>query len=544
VRRLHRQLESYRLPKHLGAIEALNQRGAALGPIFRDRDDLSASDSLSDAITQALDAAQVLIIACSPSAKASRWVTQEIAYFKSRHPTRPVLAAILDGDPAHALPDALTHDGAEPMAADLRATRQGGDGWRLGFLKVVAGVAGVPLDTLVQRDSQRQMRRVMAVTGVVGVVALAMGVMTTLALQARSEAEFQRDQAEGFVAYMMGDLRRELRGVGRLDVMEGVNARALRYYAEQGDTASLRADSLEQRAAILHAQGEDLERAGKLEGAVTKFTEAHRDTGELLAREPDNSDRVFAHAQSEFWLGFAERGRDLEAQDRHWSAYLELAKTLETLEPDSSRSAMELGFTHGNMCELRLSQRRMDDALRFCRQSVTHMKQAIDRVEADTDREQAIESLANRHGWLADALLLDNRFDEALAERQAEAQLIDQLIASDPSNKRFQFRRTWPDIGTGDIQLAQGNAEAVPAAISAALSQLAKLNDHDPDNAEIALVRVRALLLMASAKRAARQDWGDDFGIVRTLTAQSSGQDFHSEMVEMTDEFENGVSEL
>jgi hypothetical protein len=47
-----------------------------------------------------------------------------------------------------------------------------------------------------------------------------MGVLTAAALNARFEAERQRGEAEGRVGFMLTDLRHELKGFGRLDVMK------------------------------------------------------------------------------------------------------------------------------------------------------------------------------------------------------------------------------------------------------------------------------------------------------------------------------------
>ena len=80
-----------------------------------------------------------------------------------------VLAAIIEGEPfasdlpgreaEECFPPALRHaydergrptkKRAEPIAADLRDS---GDGKRLGLLKIVAGMLGVGLDELVQRE--------------------------------------------------------------------------------------------------------------------------------------------------------------------------------------------------------------------------------------------------------------------------------------------------------------------------------------------------------------------------------------------------------
>lgn len=126
---------------------------------------------------------------CSADAAVSPWVKAEIELFRQLHPERPILAALLSGEPSLSFPPALTEGGLEPLAADLRPE---GDGQQLGFLKIVAGIAGVPLDALIQRDAQRRIRRVTAIT--VGALAgmLVMGIMTTLAISARNEAASQR----------------------------------------------------------------------------------------------------------------------------------------------------------------------------------------------------------------------------------------------------------------------------------------------------------------------------------------------------------------
>ena len=155
AQKLHRKIETYRLPRPLRPDPITDENHGRLGRIFRDREDLPAAEDLSESVKQALAGSQVLVVVCSPDARGSIWVAREIELFRSLHPDRPVLAALVRGEPEEAFPPALL-DGAEPLAADLRKQ---GDGWRLGFLKIVAGIAGVPLDALVQRDAARCISR-------------------------------------------------------------------------------------------------------------------------------------------------------------------------------------------------------------------------------------------------------------------------------------------------------------------------------------------------------------------------------------------------
>ena len=79
-------------------------RKRRLGPIFRDREELPASEDLSASVRAALAASDVLVVLCSPEARASRWVAREIELFREIGPDRPILAAIVRGEPGEAFP--------------------------------------------------------------------------------------------------------------------------------------------------------------------------------------------------------------------------------------------------------------------------------------------------------------------------------------------------------------------------------------------------------------------------------------------------------
>lgn len=214
AQKLHRAIESYRIPSKLvGKVTAVGKTPARLRPIFRDREELPASGDLSAELTAALRQSMFLLVICSPAAARSRWVNEEIKQFKQVHGDGRVLALVVDGDP-HAseipgredrecFPEALRFrigpDGqlsdtpAEPIAADYRREA---DGPRLATQKLIAGLTGLKLDELVQRETQRRIAQ--ATTVAVGAV---MGMVVTggLAFYANSlriEADRQRTIAE------------------------------------------------------------------------------------------------------------------------------------------------------------------------------------------------------------------------------------------------------------------------------------------------------------------------------------------------------------
>ena len=454
AKKLHRKIETYKLPKSLRDIGDSDRDTGRLGQIFRDREDLPAALDLSESVKAALTRSQALIVLCSPDAKNSPWVNREIDLFRELHPDRPVLAALVAGEPTEAFPEALTRLG-EPLAADLRKQ---GDGWRLGVLKLVAGIAGVPLDSLVQRDAQRHIRNVTAVTLVVGAALLAMIGMTYFAIQQRNEAQHQQAQAEGLVEYMLTDLRSELRGVGRLDVMTNVNERAMDYYEDQGDLADMSAESLERRARILHAMGEDDQKRGDLSKALLKFTEAHRVTEELLARDPENADRIFGHAQSEYWVGRVhELRKEHSSAKNFYSKYADLAALLYEKEPNQGRSLMELGYAASNLGILALEEKRQTtQAVKQFEEAIFWFERALTQ---NPDNQTIWDNLANAYAWKSDSHFAAKQLKLAKTSRLIELKYHRKLLARDPNNLYLQHNLLVTEYALNLIAIKEGKIE-------------------------------------------------------------------------------------
>ena len=189
-RRLYRRLETYAIPRDLvgrpGRDGPVPKR---LFPCFRDRDELPLSADLGGSIEDALRASRYLIVICTPDSARSRWVNEEVRFFKSLGRGDRILAIIAGGEPnasdrpgketnecfAAALRYAVDETGklterrAEPIAGDLRP---GGDGRTSAFLKAVAGITGLGYNAFAQREAKRRRRRQIAVGGAV-LVALA-----------------------------------------------------------------------------------------------------------------------------------------------------------------------------------------------------------------------------------------------------------------------------------------------------------------------------------------------------------------------------------
>lgn len=439
---LHQRIEQYRLPRRLwGRVTPQGAIPKRLTPIFRDLDELPAADDLSAEVCAALQASKSLVVVCSPAAAASTWVYREVVQFRALHPDRPILPVLADGEPHEAFPEVLrqiqaTGEAVEPLAADLRI---GGDGQQLGILKLIAGITGIGLYELIQRDSQRRLQRVMTITAATLLATVLMMLLTFFALNARAEAERQRTAAEGLVEFMLTDLRTTLKSVGRLDAMTAVNQRALQYYSRQ-DVDRLTPASLEHRARLLHAMGEDDETRGNHAAALTKFQEARRMTSALLYAEPDNTDRIFDQAQSEFWIGYAYYAQNKIPEARGaFLAYKKLADQLVAFDPNNPKFLREAGYAEGNICSVALKPPKDPEAaLHYCTSALAHMESAIKRTKVTTEYSLDLD---NRHAWLADAYLANNAPDRAMEHRLIQERILDGIMQNDPKN--MEVKRYW-----------------------------------------------------------------------------------------------------
>ena len=474
---LHRRLEGYRLPKRLVGTEGEDGPvPARLTPIFRDRDELPAAGNLSEKVRAALAVSRNLIVVCSTNSAASPWVAKEIATFRELHPGRPIFTAIVEGEPDQCFSPALLEGGVEPLAADLRKQ---GDGRRLGLLKLVAGLSGVRLDDLVQRDATRRIRRVTYVTATALAAMLMMALLTAFALNARAEAQRQRTEAEGLVEFMLTDLRRELKGAAGLRVLNAANRRALEYYQRQ-DLRGLPAASLERRSRILHAMAEDHLSAAQLRLALQRLEDAALTTSRLLADDPGDEQRLFTHAQSEFWIGaIAMRRHDYGRARQAFQRYKALAERMLAAAPANPAWRAERAYAEGNLCSVELdSNGDLEAAARSCTVSLLEMQRAA-RTSRNPDW---VIAIPNRYGWLADVERKRRNGSKAWWLRLRQESLLQSLLARRSGD--LDLTESWltNQNGLAELEIDRCELAAAGKRLRAALTRADALVAADPDN--------------------------------------------------------------
>ena len=494
---LHEKLESFRLPATIAG--QLTEHGVVprrLTPIFRDRGELAAAGDLGTEIREALAASRFLIVLCSPSAAKSRWTNAEIDAFKRSRPDGCVLAAIVAGEPfasdmpgreaEECLPPALrthydrrgrpTKQVAEPLAADLR---DAGDGRRIGFLKLVAGMTGVGLDDLVQRDVIRRHRR-MALLAAASIGGMAItSALAITAIDARDAARDQRREAEGLVSFMLGDLRAKLEPIGRLDALDGVGSRVYDYYRKQ-DTAALSDASLLQRSQALNLMGGVAYLRGNLTQAEALYRQAAAGTAVVAERSPKDPQRLFDHAQNIFWIGEIGRKRGrTEAAEKAYREYKELANRMVALDPNNLKWRMEVLYADENIGIILRSQRRFDEAARQFGLAMRAMEgvTAIDPKNTTYQKE-----LSNLLGWSADAERDRGNLRAAIGFRERQVTFLNGLLATGARDVDIQRRMIVAHQALGILFREANQLNQSIAHLGAAINEAEELIPVEPNN--------------------------------------------------------------
>ena len=447
---LLRRIESYSFPKHLiGSGTSSGIVPKNLKPVFRDREELSVGHNLGEKIEAALNASENLIIICSPNSAKSHWVNQEIIHFKRYNRDANILSVIIDGEPfstnheLECFPPALkvgidengveTQEPAEPLAADFRA---GGDGKRLGVLKLISGMVGLGVNDLIQRDLQRAKRRVMAITASAAAIVLAMGGLTLTAIDARNEAQQRRNDAEGQIEFMLTDLKDKLKGVGRLDALEIVGERAKEYY-DQYPISEHDDDALGRKARVFHYLGEILDQTGSMAEAENYFEQAYEITTAQLEKDPNNPDRIFEHAQSVYWIArIPWINEEYKKVIPYYEMYLELAERLKIAESGSARSLIEIAYAYTNLGSVYIHVGDLDAARKYIEDALTGFQDLIELAPKNVTYQH---DHANALAWLSDFYASEKNYEKSIEFRVEATEKYYNLSSDYPKNYNFKY---------------------------------------------------------------------------------------------------------
>jgi len=556
---LHQQLEVYDVPDDL--IGTSNLRGEKIPeriyPVFRDEVSLSADADLSTAITQALDQSRFLIVLCSPRAVQSRYVNEEILHFKRTGKEDQIMAALILGEPNASIDPSKTQDPehantlecfptalqykltadvqldktkpTEPIAADfrlpdggkgitnpnvykqqlLKKSRNKADAERLAHLyeeqinnarlKIIAGILGVPLERLTQRDKIYQLNKAHAATRRFRKIAVSLGVLALAAVIAGSiaiaqwrNAKTQQLRAENMLGQIQGNLEFmnfELRDVldkyvpqhERIKIMQRIDA-VVEVLKQYGNTESIEAQY--QIAIALMQKADQVLKNDKLNpaDALPLYQQAQTAISKLSQQDPRNT---------EFQLDLSvsyDRTGDLQLRLGNTNAALKayqdslaIRQTLTKLDPSNTEFQRDLSVSQEQIGNLQLRLGNTNAAIKSYQDSLA-IRQTLTKLDPRNTEFQ--RDLSVSHEKIGDLQLRLGNTDAAIKAYQDSLAIRQTLTQLAPSNTQFQRDLSISQGKIGDLQLRLGNTDAALKAYQGSLAIAQTLTKLDPSNTE------------------------------------------------------------
>ncbi len=181
--------------------------------VFRDQTSLSASPELWSAIEESLSQSRFFVLLASPEAAASRWVDQEVRWWRENRGHDTVLIVLTDGEldwdddrgdftAASPIPPGLRDwFPQEPLWVDLRWARDEQDvsmrnpRFRDSVAELAAPIRGVPKDELIGEDISQHRRTLRLARGAVALLALLLALAVVGGIVALDQRNTARSEA-------------------------------------------------------------------------------------------------------------------------------------------------------------------------------------------------------------------------------------------------------------------------------------------------------------------------------------------------------------
>ena len=309
------------------------------------------------------------------------------------------------------------------------------------------------------------------------VLAAVLGVQ---AMRSQRGLEQRQQQAESLVSFMLGDLRERLEPLGRLDLLDAVGDEAMEYFAAVPES-ELTDDELAHRARALYQIGSVRQLQGDLPGAKVAFEESLHLAESLWLRDPDDYDRLFGLAQSHFWVGYSHwRGGGRDDAGPQFERYLKLSRRLVELAPQTRGAWMELYYAHSNLGSWHQEQGELTAALKSFKTAHDVLTKELPAVDPeDPDWRFELAAAENSLGLVKRQL---GRIGEANEHVAAELEIRRRLVQDQPdARSSHEFLATALQYAA-ILDLSGQDYERASDRIGEAMDLLDTLVAHDPTN--------------------------------------------------------------
>ncbi|CAD6366165.1 hypothetical protein SHEWT2_00831 [Shewanella hafniensis] len=275
------------------------------------------------------------------------------------------------------------------------------------------------------------------------VLTLTSVIMSVRSIEAEKLALQKRLAAEDLLGFMVGDFADKMRGIGRMDLLDGISNKALEYFSDfshQDDDAHLSFDARFQHGQTLEAMGEVAYSRNKIDEARSALLAAQEKMLPLLELQPENLALLKTLGANAFWLGQLKYDVSEWVSARpFWEQYLQYSQAMYAIAPEDKDALMELSYAHNSLGSVSMNQQEFAKAKQDFEESLRLKLLALAKAPEDS---QLIADVADTRSWLASAAVsqgdintaiqIHEEIQEALLTKNLEKQpyLLDRLTGS------------------------------------------------------------------------------------------------------------------
>jgi serine/threonine-protein kinase len=300
-----------------------------------------------------------------------------------------------------------------------------------------------------------------------------------IAVAARAEAERRRAQAEDLINFMVGDLRKKLEPVGRLEILDDVAKKTLQY-ASDLDPRRMSVGELARNAKVLHQLGEVTMSRGEVPAALPLFRQSLALSDMARKRDPRNADAQLAYGTSHFWLGNAYRQqKQLPEALASMREYRDVTEKLARAYPAKPEYQIERAYGHNAVGVILEAQGDLKGALEHYIVSLDVRSAQLRRNPGDLELQAEVAPALNKVGQIQSKL---GNLAGARDYFRRELETYRSLVAADPKQTQWQQRMAVSLTYLGLTHWHMGDVDGAAALWREELAIERALAERDPQN--------------------------------------------------------------
>ncbi|QLE85262.1 AAA family ATPase [Shewanella sp. Scap07] len=240
--------------------------------------------------------------------------------------------------------------------------------------------------------------------------------MTVKSIDAENRALEKRLAAENLLGFMVGDFADKLRGIGRMDLLDGISNKALEYFSEQSNTSDASFYSFDarfQHGQTLEAMGEVAYSRGKIDEATAALLSAKSKLEALLIEQSQNLELLKTLGANAFWLGQIEYdASDWQATQPFFELYYQYSQQMYQIAPDDADALMELSYATNSLGSLLMKRQEFKQAKGYFEESLELKLLVLSKSPNDP---MLIADVADTRSWLASVARSQGDIDLAIS---------------------------------------------------------------------------------------------------------------------------------